>query len=93
MKEKQKLITLLFLIPEGNDATNAMDLLNAIANKLGHFNCTIGEIAGLMYNSTINDENKKTIMDMAEEESFGALFIEAPTGTEPTDLNTLVIKG
>lgn len=84
--------TAVFLIPVGNDATNAMDLLNTIANKLGHFNCKIGDLAGLVYNSTINDENKKTIMNMAEEESFEALFIEAPKEVEPTNLNTLVMK-
>lgn len=84
--------TAVFLIPVGNDATNAMDLLNTIANKLGHFNCTIGDFAGLMYNSTINDENKKTIIDMAEKESFEALFIEAQKEIETGDLNTLIIK-
>ena len=85
-------ITAIYTVPTINNAPNAFSTIEKVANQLGLLHCDLwDDAAAVAYKGIISKENKQKLQNIAKNDSYVLIFVEAEENTKFIDWETIHI--
>ena len=87
---EKKIITRMYLIPISSHSPNQFEIVNLIANQIGHLNCeTVSELATIKYDGLLSEYAKERIDRIVGNNYYTVLYIEAYDYNKCLNNNTI----
>lgn len=86
------MITGIYAIPTISNAPSAFSTIEKVSHQLGLLNCDLcDEAAAVAYTGTISTEHKRKLQNIAENDGYMLLFVEAEENTKWIDCESVHI--
>lgn len=86
------MITGIYAVPTISNAPSAFVTIEKVAHQLGLFHCDLcDEVAAVAYTGTIPTEHKQKLQDIAKNDGYELIFVEAEEDTKWIDCETIHI--